>query len=101
MNTQDFLFEIRTEEIPAPALLRRGWSFPRLGGLRAGGLAPASVESYATPRLAASCGPAERQRIGSRRWSASAANAFDADGKPTSRRRLREAQKGTWPTWSA
>ncbi len=88
MNTQDFLFEIRTEEIPAPALLPARLELARGLGEALGqeGLAPASVESYATPRRLAVIlrGLPERQAD---RYAEvlgpPAANAFDADGKPT------------------
>ncbi|HEY2798689.1 MAG TPA: glycine--tRNA ligase subunit beta [Thermoanaerobaculia bacterium] len=52
MNTKDFVFEIRTEEIPAPALTPARLELARrLGeGLAEESLPPAAVESYATPR---------------------------------------------------
>ena len=85
MSTQDFLFEIRTEEIPAAALLparlelARGTA--RVSGRK--GLAPATVESYATPRrlVLVLRGLPERQGTASRRCvGPPAANAFAADG---------------------
>ncbi len=88
MNAQDFLFEIRTEEIPAPALMpaRIALSSGLGDALAQEGLTPVSVESYATPRRLAVIlrGLPERQAdrfaevIGP-----PAASAFDADGKPT------------------
>ncbi len=52
MKNQDFVFEIRTEEIPAPALLPARLELARRlsEALSEEALAPASVESYATPR---------------------------------------------------
>jgi glycyl-tRNA synthetase beta chain len=52
VNTQDFLLEIRTEEIPAPALLPARLELARAAGeaLAAEGLEAAKVESYATLR---------------------------------------------------
>jgi glycyl-tRNA synthetase beta chain len=88
MNRQDFLLEIRTEEIPAAALggarmdLARGLT----AALTERGLAPAATESYATPRRLAvvARGVPERQEdkfleiLGP-----SLAAAYDAEGKPT------------------
>jgi glycyl-tRNA synthetase beta chain len=52
VSTKDFVFEIRTEEIPAPALTPARLELARRLGdvLGEESLAPASVESYATPR---------------------------------------------------
>jgi len=87
LSNHDFLFEIRTEEIPAPALLPARLELSRrLAEVAAEeGIAAASVESYATPRRLAVVlrGLPERQ---SDRFEEvlgpPAANAFDADGKP-------------------
>jgi glycyl-tRNA synthetase beta chain len=88
VNVQDFLLEIRTEEIPAPALLPARMELARrlADALAEEGLAPASSESYATPRRLAAVlrGVAERQEDRSAEvLGPPAANAFDADGKPT------------------
>jgi glycyl-tRNA synthetase beta chain len=52
VNIQDFVFEIRTEEIPAPALLPARLELSRRlsDALAEEGLTPAATESYATPR---------------------------------------------------
>jgi glycyl-tRNA synthetase beta chain len=52
MNEKDFVFEIRTEEIPAPALTPARLELARRLGevLAEESLEPAAVESYATPR---------------------------------------------------
>ena len=52
MKNQDFLLEIRTEEIPAPALLPARLELARrlTETLSDEALSPASVESFATPR---------------------------------------------------
>ena len=52
MNKKDFVFEIRTEEIPAPALTPARLELARRLGevLAEESLAPAAVQSYATPR---------------------------------------------------
>jgi glycyl-tRNA synthetase beta chain len=88
VKSLDFVFEIRTEEIPAPALMPARLELSRrLGEALAGeGLAPASSESYATPRRLAVVlrGLPERQADRSTEvLGPPAANAFDADGKPT------------------
>ena len=88
MNRQDFLLEIRTEEIPAAALgsarmdLARGLS----AALTERGLAPAATESYATPRRLAvvargvpECQEDKFLEI----LGPSLAAAYDAEGKPT------------------
>ena len=88
MNTQDFVFEIRTEEIPAPALLPARLELARrlTDALAEEGLAPLSAESYATPRRLAVVlrGLPERQEDrASEVLGPPAANAFDAEGRPT------------------
>ena len=88
MKNDDFIFEIRTEEIPAPALLPARLELSRrlTDALVEEGLAPASTESYATPRRLAVAlrGLPERQADRSSEvFGPPAANAFDAEGKPT------------------
>lgn len=88
MKNDDFIFEIRTEEIPAPALLPARLELSRrlTDALVEEGLVPASTESYATPRRLAVAlrGLPERQADRSSEvLGPPAANAFDADGKPT------------------
>ena len=88
MTVQDFVFEIRTEEIPAPALLPARLELSRrlTEALAEEGLAPASTESYATPRRLAVAlrGLPERQADrASEVLGPPAANGFDAEGKPT------------------
>jgi glycyl-tRNA synthetase beta chain len=88
VKVQDFLLEIRTEEIPAPALLPARLELSRRlsDALAEEGLTPSASESYATPRRLAVIvrGIPERQEdravevIGP-----PAANAYGADGKPT------------------
>ena len=88
MNRQDFVFEIRTEEIPAPALLPARLELVRRlsQALQEEALETSSVESFATPRRLAVVlrGLAERQ--GDRFAEVlgpSAASAFGPDGEPT------------------
>jgi glycyl-tRNA synthetase beta chain len=88
VSIQDFVFEIRTEEIPAPALLPARLELSRrlTEALGEEGLAPASAESYATPRRLAVVlrGLPERQADRSSEvLGPPAANAYDEDGKPT------------------
>ncbi len=88
MNIQDFLLEIRTEEIPAPALLSARMELARRlsDALAEEGLTPASAESYATPRRLAAVlrgVPAGQEDRSAEVLGPPAANAFDADGKPT------------------
>ncbi|HTY42622.1 MAG TPA: glycine--tRNA ligase subunit beta [Thermoanaerobaculia bacterium] len=88
MSSQDFVFEIRTEEIPAPVLLPARLELARrlADGMAEEGLTPAAAESYATPRRLAVVlrGIPERQPDRSSEvLGPPAANAFDADGKPT------------------
>ena len=89
VNAQDFLLEIRTEEIPAPALLPARLELARASAdaLADEGLAPASIESYATPRrlVVVLRGLPERQEDRfAEVLGPPASNAFDEDGKPTS-----------------
>lgn len=88
MKRDDFLFEIRTEEIPAPTLpgaradLARGIS----EALAQAGLAPESVESWGTPRRLAVLARGVPDRQDDRETEVlgpPAATAFGADGKPT------------------
>ena len=60
MNKKDFVFEIRTEEIPAPALTPARLELARRLGEILGeeSLAPAAIESYGTPRRLAVILPA-------------------------------------------
>ncbi len=88
MKTQDFLLEIRTEEIPAPALLPARMDLARAAGeaLAGEGLAPAKIETYATLRrlVLVLRGLSERQED---RYAEvlgpPEASAFDKGGKPT------------------
>jgi glycyl-tRNA synthetase beta chain len=88
MKRDDFLFEIRTEEIPAATLggaredLARGIS----EALSQEGLAPEAVESFATPRRLVVLARRVPERQSDRETEVlgpSAAAAFGADGKPT------------------
>ena len=88
MNSLDFVFEIRTEEIPAPTLMPARLELSRRlnEALSGEGLVPSSSESYATPRRLAVVlrGLPERQADRSNEvLGPPAASAFDADGKPT------------------
>jgi glycyl-tRNA synthetase beta chain len=88
VNVQDFLLEIRTEEIPASALLPARLELARRlsDAFAEEGLAPASSESYATPRRLAAVlrGLPERQEDRAAEvLGPPAANAYDADGRPT------------------
>jgi glycyl-tRNA synthetase beta chain len=88
VNAQDFLFEIRTEEIPAPALLAARLDLARglSDALAEEGLTPASVESYATPRRLAVVlrGLPERQEDRfAEVLGPPESSAFGKDGKPT------------------
>lgn len=88
VNAQDFLLEIRTEEIPAPALppARLELAKKLSEALAEEGLAPASSASYATPRRLAVVlrGLPERQADRfSEVLGPPAASAFDSDGNPT------------------
>ncbi len=88
MKRDDFLFEIRTEEIPAAILagaredLARGIS----EALSEAGLAPEAVESFATPRRLVVLARGVPDRQSDRETEVlgpPAAAAFRADGKPT------------------
>lgn len=88
MKSLDFVFEIRTEEIPAPTLMPARLELARRlnEALASEGLVPASSESYATPRRLAIVlrGLPERQADRATEvLGPPAANAFDAGGKPT------------------
>ncbi|MDQ5872252.1 MAG: glycine--tRNA ligase subunit beta, partial [Acidobacteriota bacterium] len=88
VKRDDFLFEIRTEEIPAATLsaaredLARGVS----DALSQEGLAPEAVESFATPRRLVVLARGVPDRQSDRETEVlgpPAATAFGADGKPT------------------
>ncbi len=88
MNTHDFLLEIRTEEIPAPALLPARMELARAAGeaLAEAALVPAAVEAYATLRRLALVlrGLPERQEDRAAEvLGPPEASAFGKDGKPT------------------
>ena len=100
VNAQDFILEIRTEEIPAPALLPARLELARASAdaLAGEGLAPASIESYATLRrlVLVLRGLPERQEDRfAEVLGPPASNAFDEDGKPTrAAQGLREGAEG-------
>ncbi|MEP6995129.1 MAG: glycine--tRNA ligase subunit beta [Acidobacteriota bacterium] len=88
VKSHDFLFEIRTEEIPAPALLPARLELARRLSetLAEEFLAPAAVESYATPRRLAVVLRGLPEKQGDRFAEVlgpPAAQAFGPDGKPT------------------
>jgi glycyl-tRNA synthetase beta chain len=88
VSSQDFVFEIRTEEIPAPALLPARLELARRLGeaLAEEGLLPASSESYATPRRLAvvlRTLPERQADRASEVLGPPAANAYDSEGRPT------------------
>jgi glycyl-tRNA synthetase beta chain len=88
MNRLDFLFELQTEEIPAPALLPARLDFLRslTEALAEQGLAAESTQSLATLRrlILVLRGLPERQKDRSSEVIGPPASvAFDADGKPT------------------
>jgi glycyl-tRNA synthetase beta chain len=88
VNAQDFLLEIRTEEIPAPALMPARLELARAAGdaLAEAGLAPAAIESYATLRRLALVlrGLPEKQPDRSVEvLGPPEASAFGKGGKPT------------------
>jgi glycyl-tRNA synthetase beta chain len=88
MRRDDFLFEIRTEEIPAPALpaARKDLANGISEALSEQGLAPGAVESYATPRRLVVWAREIPERQTDRETEVlgpPAAAAFDAAGKPT------------------
>ena len=88
MNPQDFLLEIRTEEIPAEVLAGARADLARrvVEALGEEGLAPRSAEPYATPRrlILILRGIPERQedRV-TEVLGPPASVAYDADGNPT------------------
>src|SRR5439155_16190254 len=88
MKRQDFLLELRTEEIPAAALpgAREDMQARVTEGLREQGLAAESAQSLATPRRLVLFlrGLPERQedRL-SEVLGPPASVAFDAEGRPT------------------
>ena len=88
MNDQDFLLEIRTEEIPAPALLPARLELARATGeaLAEEGLAPQKIESYGTLRRLALVvrGLPDRQADRAAEvLGPPESSAFGKDGKPT------------------
>src|SRR5512141_1068161 len=88
MKRDDFLFEIRTEEIPAASLRGAREDLARGIGdaLAQEGLAPASVESYATPRRLVVWARGVPERQPDRETEVlgpPAAAAFDAAGNAT------------------
>jgi glycyl-tRNA synthetase beta chain len=88
VNVQDFVFEIRTEEIPAPALMPARLELAkRLSeALADESLAPAAAESYGTPRRLAVIlrGLPERQpERASEVLGPPESAAYDAEGRPT------------------
>jgi glycyl-tRNA synthetase beta chain len=88
VKNQDFVFEIRTEEIPAPALLPARLELARrLSEALAGeGLAPAAVESYGTPRRLAvvlRSLPEQQADRASEVLGPPESAAYDGEGRPT------------------
>jgi len=88
MKRDDFLFEIRTEEIPAASLPGARRDLARAVGeaLSEEGLAPEAIESYATPRRLAVCArnvPERQPERESEVLGPPVAAAWDAEGKPT------------------
>jgi glycyl-tRNA synthetase beta chain len=88
MRSDDFLFEIRTEEIPAPALpaARKDLANGISEALSEQGLAPEAVESFATPRRLVVWAREVPERQSDRETEVlgpPATAAFDAGGKPT------------------
>jgi glycyl-tRNA synthetase beta chain len=88
MKRDDFLFEIRTEEIPAAALAGARQDLARgiTDALSEERLAPENVESYATPRRLVVWAKNVPDRQPDRETEVlgpPATTAFDADGKPT------------------
>ncbi len=88
MSAQDFLLEIRTEEIPAPALMPARLELARATGdaLAEAGLAPAAIESYGTLRRLALVlrGVPEKQADRSVEvLGPPESSAFGKDGTPT------------------
>ena len=88
MNDQDFLLEIRTEEIPAPALLPARLELARATGeaLAEEGLAPQKIESYGTLRrlaLVVRGLPEKQADRAAEVLGPPESSAFGKDGKPT------------------
>ena len=88
MNAHDFLLEIRTEEIPAPALLPARLELARAAAdaLAEAGLAPRAVESYATLRrlsLVLRDVPERQEDRSAEVLGPPEASAFGKDGQPT------------------
>jgi glycyl-tRNA synthetase beta chain len=88
MNRLDFLFELLTEEIPAPALLPARLDLLRkvTEALAEEGLAAESAQSFATPRrlvLVLRGLPEKQKDRASEVTGPPASAAFDAGGKPT------------------
>ncbi len=88
MTRRDFLLEIRTEEIPAEALVSARLDLARLvtEALAEEGLAAEASQSLATPRrliLILSGVPARQEDRSSEVVGPPASAAFDADGRPT------------------
>jgi len=88
MTTQDFLLEIRTEEIPGPVVAQARRDLARLvgEGLAGDGLAATRTESYATPRrliLILRGLPEKQEDQYSETLGPPASAAFDASGHPT------------------
>src|SRR5262245_56391536 len=88
VNVHDFLLEIRTEEIPAPALLPARLEIARAAGeaLAEAGLAARAIESYATLRrlaLVMRGVPETQEDRPTEVLGPPEASAFGKDGKPT------------------
>ena len=88
MNAHDFLLEIRTEEIPAPALLPARMELARAAAdaLAEAGLAPRAVESYATLRrlsLVLRGVPQSQEDRSAEVLGPPESSAFGKDGQPT------------------
>ena len=88
MNDQDFLLEIRTEEIPAPALLPARLELARATGeaLAEEGLAPQKIESYGTLRrlaLVVRGLPEKQADRAAEVLGPPESSAFGKDGTPT------------------
>jgi len=88
MNDQDFLLEIRTEEIPAPALLPARLELARATGeaLAEEGLTPQKIESYGTLRrlaLVVRGLPEKQADRAAEVLGPPESSAFGKDGTPT------------------
>jgi glycyl-tRNA synthetase beta chain len=88
VKNQDFLFEIRTEEIPAPALMPARMELARRlsESLADEGLAPSAIESFATPRRLAvvlRSLPEQQADRSSEVLGPPESAAFDPKGRPT------------------